>query len=341
MSKWKNNVQIDQVFDLKSNTSLSEEWDNTLDREFWLSALLSNIERTPEETKQALDVAFENDELGPFYDEENEDADEIFFLMANKELINSVFQQKDAREPSGYKSNIAFKASIPISRSAYGVFRPGDRRRKTAYYNTSEIWSLYVVEDDNVIPVYFAMVHTMGDIVYINHIWKSVYGAFLLHINRIEPTKFKGLGILLFSETLVNHSRTTLGIRDATTDGSRIMFTKAGVEMYDREGLKVVFDEDGERVYDRNERANPLLNRVAHALRITGAKEWFMLDVLRSDEFRNQSFFLDEKRLKLGQRCVTCGSTSTKKQLYTCKECRNAVYCGEKCQEINNHCINI
>ena len=287
--KWRHNVQIEKVLDLKSNTYLDEKWDLLLEMEF---ALAKNLQ-----SYTGIDYETANEALSPLMDLEE---DETVFSKEDTNMFVELLED--------VIDNQGFVGSVTIAVSASGTFDINNRGYKTRKYDKSEIWDMYT---NYQIPIYYLLVHTFGTVIFLRNIWTSLYGSYLLVNAGIEDPIFKGMAILLFSEAVSAHRNVVYGIVDAGTPGSRNMFSRANIKLFTIDSNA---PNDVESV--KNDAYPPV-------------KEWFNVQRLKSKEFKSLyvdekrlkistvcggcNTTINEKML---YQCIEC-----KNALYCSKEC--------------------
>ena len=192
-------------------------------------------------------------------------------------------------------------ARIIIARAAWGQYNPENRDRKLSEFDESYLWILTDINTGA--PIFFLLIHRINDIVYVDKIWRSVYGTFLQLNNGESGSEFKGMAIYLISWAIANmQSNNTIKyvVRDATTAGSKNMYERAGIQLY-------LIDTN---VYLKKKK------RIVRSLH--DIKEWFNTGKIS----KTYEQLIKKQRIK----CVICDKIT-----YT--QCDTCIlpYCSHKC----------
>lgn len=260
-------MKVCKVFDFKNNKPLDDTWKQKIELEFELARFLRNV-----------NVNTVEDAI------ENTDWEKEYPAIYNDDLDGEL-EQYAVR---AFNDNRNFKHQIQIARYGWGIYNPLNRKRKTIDYTASQLWCLHVKGQ----PVYYLIIHRFADekVVFVDAIWKSLYFSFHQYWD------FMDVGVKAI--TLVAIAVMTIGtdkdfvIRKGETDGSNIMFDRAGIA---------------------KEPGNPPTN-VELAMRNAGVKLWYSISQFQEEYKKYQ--------------CHVCDAIS----FQVCEHCMKTIYCSTKCQ---------
>lgn len=206
--------------------------------------------------------------------------------------------------PKLWKSK-AKKSQIIVARSAKAVVdSKGDNK-----FTKSMLLILTTPTDD---PISYAIVHAKGNVVYLDYIWKSLYGTVIIPNNGA----YRGLSIIMLVTAVRNvFPEADFVFGKGVHEGSRMMFTNNQIYLYD--------DEDADDLECSYTTAFKSLYTEV------GGKYWMHAENVRD---LASSFMSRNKRV-----CDFCCENYSS---YACGGCGEVTYCGRLCAQrdwVNRH----